>query len=141
MSRPGAWSKVWSNFIASISPKTRTKIYKGEDLYGNRYFEYSEMKANIKRGYETPETVKNPQPPTIEWDAWLRSRRRFPPSDEEIRLNLMKQQYQLLQDTETEKRAPKIGSHGKGAAEIDRKTEYPAYEDAELSPGVKNSLK
>lgn len=49
MSRPGAWSKVWTNFINSIFGHSRTKIYKGEDMFGNRYFEYSESKANIKR--------------------------------------------------------------------------------------------
>lgn len=77
--------------------------------------------------------------PALEWEAWLKGTRRFPPSDEEIALNRQRQQTQLAEDAVTEKRAPKIGSTGKGAADIDRPKSYPKYDDLEINPGVRKT--
>uniref|UniRef100_A0A183C4X2 BUD13 homolog n=2 Tax=Globodera pallida TaxID=36090 RepID=A0A183C4X2_GLOPA len=59
------------------------------------------------------------------------------------RLNVLKQQAQLAQNEETEKRAPKIESKGVGAADMDKKQsfasgDYPKYGgEYEDHPGSK----
>lgn len=54
-------------------------------------------------------------------------------------LNRQRQQNQLAEDAETEKRVPKIGTKGRGAADIDRPKSYPKYDDLEINPGVKKT--
>lgn len=43
---------------------------------------------------------------------------------------------QLIRDAATEKRAPQVASQGKGAADLDRKHNFPTYEDIEIAPGA-----
>uniref|UniRef100_A0A183C4X8 Histone H4 n=1 Tax=Globodera pallida TaxID=36090 RepID=A0A183C4X8_GLOPA len=66
----------------------------GEDSAGNRFYEYlqGQRRGNIQRGFDAPSGVGEPTPPPVEWLAWLSMARRFPPSEEEIRLNVLKQQ-------------------------------------------------
>lgn len=47
--RPGAWRRVWDNFVASLTRAPREKIYHGEDAHGNRFYEYKFTRSNVKR--------------------------------------------------------------------------------------------
>ena len=55
---------------------------------------------------------------------------------------MQRQQAQIEQDSQTEKRAPTIDSHGIGAADMDKKQEkgFPRYQEKgfEMNPGAKN---
>uniref|UniRef100_A0A914HH93 NADH dehydrogenase [ubiquinone] 1 alpha subcomplex subunit 12 n=1 Tax=Globodera rostochiensis TaxID=31243 RepID=A0A914HH93_GLORO len=142
--RTGPWIVMWQEFWASFS-RAPKKHFVGEDSAGNRFYEYLQghRRGNVQRGFDAPPGVGEPTPPPVEWLAWLSMARRFPPSEEEIRLNVLKQQAQLAQNEETEKRAPKIESKGVGAADMDKKqsfasSDYPKYgEEYEEHPGSK----
>uniref|UniRef100_A0A1I7ZC09 NADH dehydrogenase [ubiquinone] 1 alpha subcomplex subunit 12 n=1 Tax=Steinernema glaseri TaxID=37863 RepID=A0A1I7ZC09_9BILA len=135
MSRPGAWGRVW-NLLTKSFANNVPKKYIAEDSYGNKYYEFHKTRSNITRGYDPPASGHQ-QHPSIEWESWLKGTRRFPPSEQEIQLNRQRQQAQVLQDTVTEKRAPRIDSTGKGFADIDRPKQYPQYDDYESTPGSK----
>ncbi|KIH45006.1 hypothetical protein ANCDUO_24959, partial [Ancylostoma duodenale] len=65
--------------------------YIGEDSAGHRYYEIQNTRQNVTRGYDPP--PNNPKSePGVEWQSWLKGTRRFPPSDDEIALNRMKEQ-------------------------------------------------
>ncbi|KIH44614.1 hypothetical protein ANCDUO_25360 [Ancylostoma duodenale] len=67
------------------------KHYIGEDSAGHRYYEIQNTRQNVTRGYDPP--PNNPKSePGVEWQSWLKGTRRFPPSDDEIALNRMKEQ-------------------------------------------------
>ncbi|KAL3074270.1 hypothetical protein niasHS_015100 [Heterodera schachtii] len=135
--RIGPFLKMWHDFWGSFS-RVKKRKFVGEDSAGNRFYEILEgnRKGNVNRGFEPPPDVEVPSEPPVEWRAWLNKSRRFPPSDEEIQLNILKQQAQLVQNTETEKKAPMIVSTGPGAAETDKRRnvagkEYPKYTEEE----------
>ncbi|KAI1732666.1 NADH ubiquinone oxidoreductase subunit NDUFA12 domain-containing protein [Ditylenchus destructor] len=147
MSRPAPWTTVWRNFLNSLSRNQANhanRSYIGEDMLGNRYYEIKESRSsNVKRGYDPPEGQRNWQHrnyekamPPVEWQGWLNGSRKLPPTSDEIALNQKRQQAQLKEDAETERRAPIVGSTGKGAHDVDRGTQYPKYEDIEMAPGV-----
>lgn len=52
------------------------------------------MEVPSFRGYEAA-TEDGPKP-AIEWESWLKGTRRFPPSDEEIAINRLKQQVKRI---------------------------------------------
>uniref|UniRef100_A0A7E4UY88 NADH:ubiquinone oxidoreductase complex assembly factor 2 n=1 Tax=Panagrellus redivivus TaxID=6233 RepID=A0A7E4UY88_PANRE len=136
---PSVWARLWNNVNKAIS-REPDKIYVGTDSVGNRFYEYRQgrnARSNIKRGYDN-ETQGGPKP-ALEWEAWLKGTRRFPPSDEEIKLNRLRQQKQLAEDNITEKRAPKIASRGRGAGDVDQPKNYPKYSDMEVAPGAPNA--
>ncbi|KAK0398562.1 hypothetical protein QR680_002646 [Steinernema hermaphroditum] len=135
MSRPGAWGRVW-NLLTKSLIDAPPKKYIAEDSFGNKFYEFQKSRSNITRGYDPPASGQQ-HAPTIEWESWLKGTRRFPPSEEEIFLNRRRQQAQALQDTVTEKRAPHIGTTGKGFADIDRPKQFPKYDDLETTPGAK----
>uniref|UniRef100_A0A8R1EGB3 Carbonic anhydrase n=2 Tax=Caenorhabditis japonica TaxID=281687 RepID=A0A8R1EGB3_CAEJA len=91
MSRPGAWSRVGSNLWKYLKGDVSKKHYVAEDAAGNRFYEISNSRQNVSRGFDSPTSGAQIEP-DIEWQAWLRGTRRFPPSDQEISFNRMKQQ-------------------------------------------------
>uniref|UniRef100_A0A915NX79 NADH dehydrogenase [ubiquinone] 1 alpha subcomplex subunit 12 n=3 Tax=Meloidogyne TaxID=189290 RepID=A0A915NX79_9BILA len=134
--RPGPWLTIWKLLWADTK---LPKQYIGEDQYGNRYYELSKPRSsgNVSRGYDPAPGA--PDPP-VEWLSWTKMTRRFPPSEEEIRLNRARQQQQLEADAETEKRAPTVATKG-GAVEKDKG--FPEYKekDFEHIPGAKKEDK
>ncbi|KAE9421791.1 hypothetical protein Angca_000730, partial [Angiostrongylus cantonensis] len=89
-------------------------------------------------GYDPPTGASNPQTPTVEWQSWLKGTRRFPPSEEEIALNRMRQQAQLAQNLTTEQRAPHVAATGTSQKQ-DKPAAFPHFEDLESAPGAKKS--
>ncbi|KJH44480.1 hypothetical protein DICVIV_09488 [Dictyocaulus viviparus] len=147
MSRPGAWGRVLSNLWKYLRKDWSYKEYVGEDSAGNRFYEIKNTKSNVKRsftcfklsGYHAPVGVSNSEV-SVEWQAWLKGTRRFPPSDEEIALNKMKQQAQLAQNAETERRAPHVATIGSNQPR-NKPEAFPSHEDFESAPGSKTSGK
>ncbi|CAI2351980.1 unnamed protein product [Caenorhabditis sp. 36 PRJEB53466] len=138
MSRPGAWGRVASNLWKYLKGDFSKKNYVAEDASGNRYYELSNSRQNVSRGFDPPKSGVSPTEPDQEWQAWLRGTRRFPPSDREIAINRQRQQAQLAQDTATEKRAPHVQSEGKGAGDH-HPQKFPKYKDLETSPGAQET--
>ncbi|CAD6198089.1 unnamed protein product [Caenorhabditis auriculariae] len=132
MSRPGAWNRVFSNLWKYLKNDFSKKRYVAEDDFGNRYYQIENSRQNVSRGFDPP-TSGNSSRPGIEWEAWLKGTRRFPPSKEEIFLNRSKQQAQLEQDARTEKRAPHVAADAPKPE--DGPQRYPKYKDMEVTPG------
>ncbi|XP_074602385.1 uncharacterized protein LOC141856042 [Brevipalpus obovatus] len=65
-------------------------IFKGQDGYGNRYFESDSLNPLGKktRISQPPKEVDRLNILSPEWEAWLRHRRDDPPSTEEVSRNL-----------------------------------------------------
>ncbi|ULT92947.1 hypothetical protein L5515_010009 [Caenorhabditis briggsae] len=139
MSRPGAWSRVASNLWKYVKGDFSKKNYVAEDSSGNRFYEIANSRQNVSRGFDPPTSGAHIEP-DLEWQAWLRGTRRFPPSDTEIAINRMKQQAQLAQDSNTEKRAPHVQSEGKGAGDH-QPQKFPKYKDLEVTPGYQEKEK
>uniref|UniRef100_A0A915CVV5 Carbonic anhydrase n=1 Tax=Ditylenchus dipsaci TaxID=166011 RepID=A0A915CVV5_9BILA len=143
MTKPGPVSTLFTKFWASLFKKSQVenRTYIGKDHLGNRFYEIKDSKTNVTRGYDPPGgqdyfAGRQWVLPSVEWRGWLNGSRKTPPSDQEIFFNQNKQQAQLKEDAVTEKRAPLVGSSGKGAADVDRKRTYPSYDEAEVTPGL-----
>ncbi|EPB80775.1 hypothetical protein ANCCEY_00181 [Ancylostoma ceylanicum] len=137
MSRPGAWARVMTNLWKYLRKDWSTKHYIGEDSAGHRYYEIQNTRQNVTRGYDPPPNNPTSQP-GVEWQSWLKGTRRFPPSDDEIALNRMKEQAQLAQNETTEKRAPHVATTGSNPSQ-DKPAAFPRYDDMESAPGAKKS--
>ncbi|XP_065293440.1 NADH dehydrogenase [ubiquinone] 1 alpha subcomplex assembly factor 2 isoform X2 [Dermacentor albipictus] len=83
--------RIWNNFLSSITTKQSPHREVGRDHFGNKYFEIA---ADPSRGKRKPRRWFEPRikdnfsadmPP--EWEAWLRTRRVSPPTEEEIARN------------------------------------------------------
>ncbi|KHJ80075.1 hypothetical protein OESDEN_20257, partial [Oesophagostomum dentatum] len=91
MSRPGAWNRVMTNLWKYLKKDWSTKKYIGEDPTGHRFYEIQNSRLNVTRGFDPPPNKPDSQP-GIEWQSWLKGVRRFPPSDQELALNRMREQ-------------------------------------------------
>ncbi|XP_065293442.1 NADH dehydrogenase [ubiquinone] 1 alpha subcomplex assembly factor 2 isoform X4 [Dermacentor albipictus] len=78
--------RIWNNFLSSITTKQSPHREVGRDHFGNKYFEIA---ADPSRGKRKPRRWFEPRikdnfsadmPP--EWEAWLRTRRVSPPTEE-----------------------------------------------------------
>ena len=94
--------------VSNILKLQPEKVFAGTDLQGNKYYEIfpqrffmglrqtdRHVRMVIPRGMSA-----RPQAATIkvtnEWDAWLRKRRKDPPSLEELKYNL--KNYEIMQE-------------------------------------------
>ncbi|XP_055354168.1 NADH dehydrogenase [ubiquinone] 1 alpha subcomplex assembly factor 2-like [Paramacrobiotus metropolitanus] len=95
--RPSAWRTVITNFVNSLR-KAPPREFIGEDYLGNRYYEqptpYSSNRklarslepANRHKYHFEHDARWEEIPP--EWEAWLRNKRKDPPTAEEIQQNI-----------------------------------------------------
>ncbi|OAD52043.1 Mimitin, mitochondrial [Eufriesea mexicana] len=84
----GVIRMILKNFIASF------KLYKhefiGEDYNGTKYYEIqnkNSSRRNPSRYFQPVNKNDHTQEIPVEWEAWLRHRRKYPPSAEEIQKN------------------------------------------------------
>ncbi|KAK6017345.1 hypothetical protein OSTOST_17136 [Ostertagia ostertagi] len=137
MSRPGAWATVWNNFKRYLRKDWSTKTYVAEDAAGRRYYEIRNTRQNVTRGYDPSPNAPTSEP-SVEWQSWLRGTRRFPPSEDELALNRVRQQAQLTQNSSTEQRAPHVATTGSNQPR-DKPQPFPGRDDLESAPGAKKS--
>lgn len=157
--KPGVLSRIFTNLFESLGRPTRTVI--GRDDHGNIYYEESKRRGGrkaIDRGYIPGNTVTWQKLP-VEWEAWLRGRRKTPPSEQEIKQNeLGKEMVQQRIAQFGQKNAPSAvdgeaaecpTTKGKlpkitdsrlskaGGSETQDKREFPKYKEFENIPGTK----
>ncbi|CAG0921721.1 unnamed protein product [Notodromas monacha] len=141
----------WNNFTKSIRPR---QVYSGDsvgkDRFGNEYFEIPADPSSARRlprRWFKPRTDFNFEAEMpAEWEAWLRFRRKIPPSEEELDKN-----YKIMMQTKanarvlaerdaasrqlgSSERLPDIASP---QSEDDQMKKFPKYGDYELFPGQK----
>lgn len=127
---------IFKNFINSLKPRQFRGNLKGTDYFGNKYFEIpanpSTGKRRDSRWFEPPEKDNFEQEMPAEWEAWLRGRRREPPTDEEVMNNLaimeMKKRNAIVVDAKGSKPVPLT----KGMETFPKRPEY------EIAPGKKS---
>lgn len=130
---------LFSNFINSFKPRQLKGNPVGEDYFGNKYFEIpadsSLGQRRPQRWFEPTEKEAYGQEITAEWEAWLRGRRKEPPTEQELMRNLaimkMKERNAAELDAKFEKK--------KDVTELDKKTtgmgSFPRYDEYEIMPG------
>ena len=79
---------IFKNFIATLKP-TRHKLI-GEDYFGTKYYEIERQNSTRKyppRYFVPVNEDDHSQEVPVEWQAWLRYRRKDPPTKEEVEEN------------------------------------------------------
>lgn len=70
---------ILQNFFKSFRPRQMTGDFKGEDYFGNKFYEIpkdlSKGKNKTSRWFEPPEKENHEQEMASEWESWLRGRR------------------------------------------------------------------
>ncbi|XP_071865979.1 uncharacterized protein [Bombus fervidus] len=115
------------NFIASFKP-TRHKLI-GEDYYGTKYYEIENPRSrrkNLPRYFVPVNKDDDTQELPVEWEAWLRYRRKDPPTREEIEKNYQLQMIKKQNAAEIEAKyaLQKVKQTSEGEY-----TPFPVYEE------------
>ncbi|XP_043503662.1 NADH dehydrogenase [ubiquinone] 1 alpha subcomplex assembly factor 2 [Polistes fuscatus] len=86
----GLFQMIFRDFLASIKPTFNRPKLMGEDYYGTKYYEVA-VKATSKKKLPSRyfKSINDDfeQELPAEWEAWLRYRRKEPPTFEEIEKN------------------------------------------------------
>lgn len=126
---------ILRNFINSFKPRQIRGIPVGSDYFGNKYYEIppnpSIGKSRASRWFEPPEKDDFMQEMPAEWEAWLRGRRKDPPSEHEVMKNLAIMQIKKKNAAEIDKNAGQITPMEKGFESFPKRSEY------EIVPGKK----
>lgn len=100
----------------------------GKDYFGNKYFEIpanpSIGKRKASRWFDPPKKDDFMQEMPAEWEAWLRGRRKEPPSEEEVMKNLAIMQIKKKNAIAVEAKAGKVVPMKKGIETFPRRDEY-----------------
>ncbi|XP_050595070.1 uncharacterized protein LOC126924522 [Bombus affinis] len=119
---------ILKNFIASFKP-TRQKLI-GEDNYGTKYYEIENPRStrkNSSRYFVPVNKDDHTQEVPVEWEAWLRHRRKDPPSREEIEQNY---QLQMIKKRNAAEIEAKYASNGlQKQINQGEYTSFPIYEE------------
>ncbi|KYQ49936.1 hypothetical protein ALC60_10957 [Trachymyrmex zeteki] len=124
----GVLKMIWNGFISSLKPRFASRKLIGEDYYGTKYYEEDIRNSARKRPprYFVPVNKEDfQQELPAEWEAWLRYRRKEPPTREEIEAN-----YQLA-ITKKENAAKLLENRSKN----DNTTNLPASSTQAATPG------
>ncbi|XP_045491465.1 NADH dehydrogenase [ubiquinone] 1 alpha subcomplex assembly factor 2 [Colias croceus] len=126
------WRIVFRNFINSFKPRQVRGNKIGKDYIGNEYFEIpadpSRGKRNPARWYDPPKGLDFQDPIPAEWEAWLRMRRKEPPTEEEIARNVAIAQMKKVNAAKIEQN--RLAEGGSLPAPADKGPEsYPKYKD------------
>lgn len=135
----GVFKMIWNSFISSLKPRYARRKLMGQDYYGTKYYEEEIRYSARKRPprYFIPVNKEDfEQELPAEWEAWLRYRRKDPPTREEIDAN-----YQLAM-TKKENARKLLETHSKNediknlptsstssTSQADTPGNFPVYED------------
>lgn len=134
--------QVFQNFIDSFKPRASQAVLVGEDRLGNKYYEKSVLAASRRsrpHRYYLPLSGEEDfhQELPAEWEAWLRHRRKIPPTAEELA-----QSYQIM--LMKKENAKKLAAEHQGSKLLDQPQKgkgfesYPHYgAEYEGEPGQK----
>ncbi|XP_022903784.1 NADH dehydrogenase [ubiquinone] 1 alpha subcomplex assembly factor 2 [Onthophagus taurus] len=125
-------AKILKNFINSIKPRQWSGDLIGKDYHGTKYFEIPadpSLGRRRERWFEpiNKENFEQELPP--EWQAWLRGKRREPPTEDEIDRNLALIHMKKINAIEVDKKGGLMTPATKGFESFPKRTEY------ELTPG------
>jgi len=128
---------IWTNFMNSLRPRQIKGNLMGKDTFGNKYFEIpadpSVGKRKDSRWFKPTVHDKYDQELPAEWEAWLRGRRKVPPSEEEVLKNQAISDMKKVNAAELEKEyhPEKVNA----LPEPVTSKGFPKYDEYELQPG------
>ncbi|PBC29413.1 Mimitin [Apis cerana cerana] len=123
----GIFQQIFKHFIASLKINQHKLI--GEDYYGTKYYEIQKSNSSRNPRYFIPVNNDNhEQELPVEWEAWLRYRRKVPPSKEEIEKNyklkmMIKQNSAQIEAKYSSNKSQKSTLHNK------EYTSFPVYDE------------
>ncbi|KAJ9582042.1 hypothetical protein L9F63_003625 [Diploptera punctata] len=131
---------IFRNFINSLRPRRISGDLVGKDYYGNKYYE---IPPNPKIGKRKASRWFVPQTTdkydfihevSPEWEAWLRGRRKDPPTEEELSKNLEIMKQKQLSAKEIDK---SLSASKQDVVEKESKgmESFPKYDEYEVMPG------
>ncbi|CAH2007445.1 unnamed protein product [Acanthoscelides obtectus] len=85
------WMLIIKNFVNSLTPRQFKGTHMGTDYFGNKYYEIAAnatLGRRRQRWFDPPVKDDFMQEMPAEWEAWLRGRRKEPPSEQEVLKNL-----------------------------------------------------
>lgn len=130
---------ILKNFINSFKPRQIQGNLVGSDYFGNKYYEIpanpSVDKRRASRWFKPPEKDDFMQEMPAEWEAWLRGRRKDPPTEDEVMRNLAIMQMKKINAIEINKQAGQKRPMEKGFES------FPKHSDYEGIPGKKSEEK
>lgn len=130
------WGGVLRNFLNSFRPRQIRGTLIGSDYFGNKYYEIppdpSIGKRKANRWFQPPEKDDFMQEMPAEWEAWLRGRRKEPPTEDEVLKNYAIMQMKKKNAIQVEAKAGKMTPMDKGMETFPRRDEY------ERIPGSKS---
>ncbi|XP_014472261.1 PREDICTED: mimitin, mitochondrial [Dinoponera quadriceps] len=86
----GVFKILWNSIVSSLKPRFSRRKLIGEDYYGTKYYEQeirSSSRTKPPRFFEPVNKDDFMQELPAEWEAWLRYRRKEPPTKEEVEAN------------------------------------------------------
>lgn len=137
----GVMKIIWNSFISSLKPRFARRKLIGEDYYGTKYYEEELRNSARKRPprYFVPVNKEDfEQELPAEWEAWLRYRRKDPPTQEEVeanyRLAMTKKENatRLLQNSpksDDTRDLPAPSSSSSSSTQATNPGNFPVYED------------
>uniref|UniRef100_A0A8D8LRE2 NADH dehydrogenase [ubiquinone] 1 alpha subcomplex assembly factor 2 n=2 Tax=Cacopsylla melanoneura TaxID=428564 RepID=A0A8D8LRE2_9HEMI len=137
----GLFVEFFKDFVNSLRPKHVQKgNHMGTDYMGTKYFEIpADPQGGVRRSVRSFEPIvkdKFDQIVPPEWEAWLRGRRKQPPTEDEINRNLGMIKLKEKNAAELSLKFP-----SKSDTSFQKKTgmeSFPSYNEYEQVPGTKD---
>ncbi|XP_052861440.1 NADH dehydrogenase [ubiquinone] 1 alpha subcomplex assembly factor 2 [Anopheles cruzii] len=130
---------VLDNFLKSFKPRQMKGNLVGEDYFGNKYYEIppdpSVGRRKASRWFEPTAKEAYDQEITAEWEAWLRGRRREPPTQEELLKNLAIMKMKERNAAELEAKYSKAKDTQALEQQKTGMGSFPQYDEYEVMPG------
>uniref|UniRef100_A0A0A9ZHI9 Mimitin, mitochondrial n=1 Tax=Lygus hesperus TaxID=30085 RepID=A0A0A9ZHI9_LYGHE len=129
---------ILQNFFSSLKPRQVSGKLAGTDYLGNSYYEVKppihSSKSRPSRYYipKDNDTTKFDEPLPAEWEAWLRLRRRDPPTTEEVEQNFQLMTSKKTKALQIDKQYKQIGGDDQVVTGVKN---FPSYEEYETNPG------
>lgn len=136
---------LFKTFIASFRPRQLKGNFMGEDYLGNKFYEIpanpSLGQRRSQRWFEPAEKEAYNQEVTAEWEAWLRGRRKEPPTAEELMRNLAIMKMKERNAAELEAKYSKAADSAELQKTPTGMGSFPQYDEYEIMPGKKKHEK
>ena len=133
----GLFRIIFKAFFDSLTPNNRKPVLMGVDYLGTKYYEVPKIKSihNKINRYFVPIVKENfEQEIPAEWEAWLRNRRKEPPTEEEVNKNYdmiltKRQKAAEIEEKFAEKGDIKIVPPDQKLPDQHASLNYPVYEE------------
>jgi len=134
---------IFTLFVQSFKPKRMKSEFRGEDYFGNKYYE---VPADPQAGKRRPERWFQPvqkenygQELPGEWESWLRGRRKEPPTEEELLKNLAISDMKKRNALKVEAKADADRGYKIEHQDAKGMSSFPQYDEFEVMPGKKKN--